>query len=110
MIFLAFKTKVVIMRYVYYPDDFYVNQWLGGEIDFTEFSKDILTLTTVDPANKNSLNFLELKDIRVRGNYMYLVDEKLNMVIRYDIEFIRTQQGVAGWNVKNIRLLDMLQG
>lgn len=110
MIFLAFKTKIVIMRYVYYPDDFYVNQWLGGQIDFTQGSTDILTLSTVDPANKNSLNFLEIKDIRVRGNYMYVVDQKLNMALRYDIEFIRTQQGVAGWNKKNIRLLDMLQG
>ena len=25
LIFLAFKTKVVILRYVYYPDDFYCN-------------------------------------------------------------------------------------
>jgi hypothetical protein len=53
---------------------------------------------------------LELKDVRVRGNYMYLVDEKLNMVLRYDIEFIRTQQGVSAWNKKSIRLLDILQG
>jgi hypothetical protein len=41
---------------------------------------------------------------------MYLVDEKLNMVLRYDIEFIRTQQGVSSWDKRSIRLLDMLQG
>lgn len=110
IIFFAFKTKVVIMRYTYYPDDFYVNQWLGDDIDFTENTKDIIVLDTVDPSNKNSLQFLELKDIRVRGNYMYLVDEKLNMVLRYDIEFIRTQQGVSAWDKKSIRLLDLLQG
>jgi hypothetical protein len=91
LIFLAFKTKVIVMRYIYYPDDFYVNNALGGGIDFRETSKDILTLETVDPANKNSLKFLGLKDVRIRGNYLYVVDEKLNMVLRYDIEYIRTQ-------------------
>jgi hypothetical protein len=35
IIFFTFKTKVVIMRYTYYPDDFYCNQWLGDNIDFT---------------------------------------------------------------------------
>ena len=110
LITLAFKTKVVIMRYIYYPDDFYVNNYLGSGIDFTKNSKDILVLETVDPANKNSLKFLGLRDVRIRGNYLYLVDEKLNMVIRYDIEFIRTQQGVKGWDIKNIRMLDVLQG
>lgn len=110
IIFFLFKTKVVIMRYTYYPDDFYCNQWLGDNIDFTENTKDLIVLDTVDPSNKNSLNFLQLKDIRVRGNYMYVVDEKLNMVLRYDIEFIRTQQGVSAWDKRSIRLLDLLQG
>lgn len=110
VIFLAFKTKICVIRYVYYPDDFYVNEWLGGDIDFTEGSKDILVMETVDPANKNSINFLSIKDIRVNGNYLYVVDEKLSSVSRYDIEYIRTHQGVMGWNVKNIRLIDMLQG
>jgi hypothetical protein len=67
-------------------------------------------METVDPANKNSINFLSIKDIRVNGNYLYVVDEKLSSVGRYDIEYIRTHQGVMGWNVKNIRLIDMLQG
>lgn len=110
IIFFAFKTKIVIMRYTYYPDDFYCNQWLGDNIDFTQNTKDLIVLDTVDPANKNSLNFLQLKDIRVRGNYMYVVDEKLNMVLRYDIEFIRTQQGVSSWDKRSIRMLDILQG
>lgn len=110
IIFMCFKDKVVVMRYVYYPDDFYANTWLGDGLDFTDGTKDLLILDTVDPANKNSLSFLQIKDIRVKGNYMYLVDEKLNMVLRYDIEFIRTQQGVSSWDKRSIRLLDMLQG
>jgi hypothetical protein len=65
--------------------------WLGDTIDFTDSSKDVLVLETVDPANKNSLNFIGLKDIRIKENNLYLVDEKLNMVLRYDIGFLRTQ-------------------
>ena len=110
LIFIAFKTKVVVIRYVYYPDDFYCNQWLGEDISWNDGTKDIITLETVDPSNKNSLQFLGLKDIRIKGNYMYLVDETLNMVLRYDISFLRNEQGVSSWNVKNIRLLDNLQG
>jgi hypothetical protein len=110
LIFIAFKTKVLVMRYIYYPDDFYCNKWLGEDISFNDGSRDIIVLDTVDPANKNSLNFLGLKDVRVRGNYLYLVDETLNMVLRYDISFLRNQQGVSSWNVKSIRLLDSLQG
>lgn len=30
LLFLAFKNKITIIRYIYYPDDFYVNAWLGG--------------------------------------------------------------------------------
>lgn len=110
LIFIAMKTKVVVMRYVYYPDDFYCNNWLGEDISFNDDSKDIIVLDTVDPANKNSLNFLGIKDIRVHGNYLYLVDETLNMVLRYDISYIRKYQGISSWDVKNIRLLDSLQG
>ena len=110
MLFLAFKTKIVILRYIYYPDDYYVNYWLGDTIDFSEGSKDIIVLDVVDPSNKNSLEFLSIKDVRVNGNYMYIVDEKLNMVLRYNIEFIRTSQGVSSWDKKSIRLMDSLQG
>lgn len=110
LIFMAFKNKIVILRYIYYPDDFYVNSWLGGSINFNEGTRDLITLDVVDPSNKNSLEFLQIKDVRVNGNYMYVVDEKLNMVLRYNIEFIRTQQGVSAWDKKSIRLMDSLQG
>lgn len=110
LMFLAFKTKVVIISYIYYPDNYQCNTQLGSDINFNEGTRDILVLETIDPSNKNSLKFSEIADIRVRGNYMYLVDEKLNMVLRYDIEYIRVQQALTGWNIKNIRLLDYLQG
>lgn len=110
LMFLAFKKKIVVLRYIYYPDDFYVNYWLGSDINFNDDSLDIIELDVVDPSNKNSLEFLQIKDVRVNGNYMYVVDEKLNMVLRYNIEFIRTQQGVSAWDKRSIRLMDALQG
>ena len=110
LFFMLFKTQLLILRYVYYPDDFYVNAWLGSDIDFNDGTKDLIVLDTVDPSNKNSLNFLSLSDVRVHGNYMYLVDSKLNMAIRYNIEFIRTQQGVIAWDKRSIRMMDILQG
>ena len=108
--FLAFKDKIVVIRYIYYPDDFYANLWLGSKIDFSDASNDILVLDVVDPSNSNSLQFLQLKDLRVRGNYLYVVDEKLNMVLRYNIEYIRSQQGIMAWDKRSIRLMDSLQG
>ena len=108
--FIAFKNKILILRYIYYPEDFYVNYWLGSDINFNDDSLDYIVIDTVEPANKNSLSFLQLRDVRVRGNYMYVVDGSLNMVIRYNIEFIRTQQGVSSWDKNSIRLMDSLQG
>ena len=105
---MTLKDKIIIMRYVYYPDAFYANTWFGDSINFNDGSRDIIVIDTVDPSNKNSLQFLQLRDVRIRGNYMYVVDEKLNMVLRYNIEFIRTQQGVMSWNKKSIRLMDYL--
>jgi hypothetical protein len=90
LIALAFETKILILRYIYYPEDFYVNAWLGDDLNFNDNSRDFIELSVIDPSNKNSLEFLKLRDIRINGNYMYVVDEKLNMVIRYNIEFIRT--------------------
>ena len=90
LIALAFETKILILRYIYYPEDFYVNAWLGDDLNFNDNSRDYIELSVIDPSNKNSLEFLKLRDIRINGNYMYVVDEKLNMVIRYNIEFIRT--------------------
>lgn len=110
LIALAFETKILILRYIYYPEDFYVNAWLGDDLNFNENSRDFIELSVIDPSNKNSLEFLKLRDIRINGNYMYVVDEKLNMVIRYNIEFIRTAQGVSAWDKKSIRLMDALQG
>jgi hypothetical protein len=58
LIALAFATKIVILRYIYYPEDFYVNAWLGDDLNFNENSRDFIELSVIDPSNKNSLEFL----------------------------------------------------
>lgn len=111
LLFVAFKTKFIIMRYIFYPDNFQKNTRDDSydTIDFNSGS-DVLVFDTIDPANKNTLNFLEISDIRVRGNYLYVVDSKLNMALRYDITYLKEEDGQIVWDVRSLRLLDTLQG
>lgn len=106
MIFLVFKTKVVIFRYNYYQG--MPNK--SPDINFNPGSPDILVLDSVDPATKNSISFLGLIDMELHGNYMYLVDQKLNMVLRYDIAFLLYDESSLGFTLKSIRLIDNLSG
>lgn len=115
MIFFLFSDKLVIFPYIYYQEDqesnkVTVDDHRYPEINFNEGSTDILVLNSIDPSNKNSLKFLGLKDIELHGNYMYLVDEKLNMVLRYDIAYLLNDESDIGFNLKSIRLIDNLQG
>lgn len=111
MIFLLFKNKLIIFPYVYYVgDNEAIEKPEYPEVDFNKGTKDIIVLDSVEPFNKNSLKFLGLKDIEVHGNYMYLVDEVLNMVLRYDISFLLNDESEIGFTPESIRLLDLLQG
>ena len=106
MIFFLFKDKLLIFPYKYY-------QGIEEEIDDINFNKgssDILVFDTIDPCNKNAVKFLGLKDIELHGNYMYLVDEKLNMVLRYDIAYLLNDESEIGFSLNSIRLLDNLSG
>lgn len=107
MIFFLFKDKLVIFPYNYYQGTTNENE---TEVDFNKGSKDILVFDTVDPSNKNAIKFLGLKDIELHGNYMYLVDEKLNMVLRYDITYLLNDESEIGFSLGSIRLLDNLSG
>lgn len=82
---------------------------VGFENKFIDNS-DILVLDRVDPANKNSLAFLDLADLRIHNNQLFLVDKKLNMALRYDIRFLAKQEGLATFNIKSCKLIDSLQG
>lgn len=106
LIFLVFKTKVAIFKYQYY-------QGVAGtppDVNFNTGSTDVVVMDCVDPGAKNSLKFLGLNDIELHGNYMYLVDSKLNMVLRYDIGYLLHDESDLRFNVKSIRLIDNLSG
>lgn len=107
MVFFLFKNKLVIFPYNYYQGATNPNP---TEVDFNKGSKDILVFETVDPNNKNAIKFLGLKDIELHGNYMYLVDEKLNMVLRYDITYLLNDESEIGFSLASIRLIDNLSG
>lgn len=106
LIFLLFNDKLVIFKYDYYPDNFNKNT----DNPVIDFTKDVLVLTTVNPTNKNALSFLHLRDIRIKNNYMFLVDDKLNMVLRYDITYLLKSEESISYDIKSIKLLDLLQG
>lgn len=115
MIFFLFSDKLVIFPYIYYQNDtespqITLDDSRYPEINFNPGSTDIIVLDSVDPNNKNSLKFLGLKDIELHGNYMYLVDQKLNAVFRYDIAYLLNDESDIAFNIKSIRLLDHLQG
>lgn len=114
-IFIAFKNKFMVLKYHFYPNDYQKNTSLG-DLDFNNFEENlwqdddrenaILYLEQVDPSKDNSIKFLNINDIRIRGNYLYLVDKDLNMVLRYDIQYLLKNN----LNIKYIKLVDMLQG
>lgn len=106
MVFFLFVDKLLIFPYKYYQN----TDIEPEDIDFTKGSKDVLVFDTVDPNNKNAIKFLGLKDIEIHGNYMYLVDEKLNMVLRYDITYLLNDESEIGFSLGSIRLLDNLSG
>lgn len=110
LIFLLFKTKLVIFQYPLFIKDNKIVQAEYPEVDFSEGSGEVLVLDRTDTFNKSSLEFLGLKDIEIHGNYMYLVDETLNMVIRYDIDYLLNDDSESWYNTKSIRLIDLLQG
>ena len=106
IVFFLFVDKLLIFPYKYYQG---INTQ-PEDINFNKGSKDILVFDTVDPNNKNAIKFLGLKDIELHGNYMYLVDEKLNMVLRYDIAYLLNDESEIGFSLGSIRLLDNLSG
>lgn len=111
LLFILFKTKLIIIKVNYNLTDNSKNVGEGCNIDFKN-KTNILEITEVDTNSENSLKFLNLKDIEIYDNYMFLVDEKLNMVLRYDISYLINDidENNVAWSRESIRLLDMLQG
>lgn len=100
LIFLGINGKIKIIKHKYYPHD--INK------DDSDLDLNLsLTIDKVDISKGNSISYLNIKDLKIKDNYLYVVDDKLHMVVRYDIEFLRNTLEL---DIKNIRLLDVLQG
>lgn len=116
LIFLMlFKTKLVLFQQRYYPEaeDYQLNFTGTSFVDFNDKEK-VLVLDKIDPHNGSSLTFLNLQDMRIKNNYLYLVDSELNMALRYNAAYLFGENSPdvddAAWDIKILRLLDILQG
>lgn len=129
LIFLAFKSKLIIFRTNYYYRDESKNFSevpIRDEEAFKDFIVDLrpqsvlndveiqqyIEISRIDPDDNTSLQFLNLNCVKVHNNMMYLVDNKLDMVLRYDIDYLVSELEVEenSFNKSSIKLLDVLQG
>lgn len=110
LLFLMFKTKLLITKIKHYinegenfNEDFYLNlREPAGE--------NYIEINCVDPFNKNSLLFKHLTDIKLHKNMLYVCDGELNMVMRYDVEYLISPEEEQAFDIRSIKLLDVLQG
>lgn len=128
IVFLVAKTKLIIFKTKYYfknisegdksssqnfvisKDDYNSSEFL---INLAKNSSDAIHIENIDPHDESSLKFLNLNAIKVYKNAMYLIDSKLDMILRYDIEALMNEEeaNTNNWfNIKSIKLLDIMQG
>lgn len=111
MLFITFKTKLLIIKTKYYytkEDENFINEFnLSESGRGTQF----IELDRIDPADNNSIKFMNLNAIKVYKNMLYLVDSDLNMVLRYDIDLLTSpDEDINTFNIASIKLINMLQG
>lgn len=111
LLMLMFKTKILITRIKHYikEEDNFLDNFT---IDLTKENEgiDYIEINCVDPNNKNSLLFKHLNDIKLHRNMLYVADGGLNMVLRYDVEYLISPEEEQSFNINSIKLLDVLQG
>lgn len=129
LIFLAFKTKLIIFRTNYYYREESKNfsetpirddeQYKDFIIDLRPQSvlkdgevQQYIEISRIDPDDSTSLEFINLNCVKVHNNMMYLVDNKLDMVLRYDIDYLVSELEPVenAFSFYSIKLLDVLQG
>ena len=132
LVFLTFKTKLIIFRTNYYFKDESKNfseKPLQNTDEFKDFIVDLrpqyeldriglgekqqyIEISRIDPDDNTSLEFLNLNCVKVHGNMMYLVDSKLDMILRYDIDYLisENEPEATSFSPLSIKLVDILQG
>lgn len=110
LLFLMFKNKVLITKVKHYinEEENFENE---SAIDLRGLpGENYIVIDCVDPNNKNSLSFKNLTDIKLHKNMLYISDGELNMVMRYDVEYLISPEEEHSFDIKSIQLLDVLQG
>lgn len=128
LVFLVFKTKLLVFKTKYYYNNpsenepFNTKNFINDLNDLTNTeNKDhfinllpnegnAIEITTVDPVDNTSLNFLNLNAIKIYKNMLYLIDSKLDMVLRYDIGYLLNPNEEHALTKESLKLLDNLQG
>lgn len=106
LLLLIFKDKLVFVRFIYEPDK--VQDASKSFLDFTPGSTATVTLDLIDPHNKNSLKFLDIIDAKMNGNQLFVLDRKLNMLVKYDITSFVDSASV--WSINQLRFVSSIQG
>lgn len=109
LVFLLFKTKILIFELKHYITNQSLNYTIGDSLDLCN-AENYLEINSLDPSNKNSLQFKSLRGIKRQKNMLYVTDDELNMILRYDIEFLISREEPQSFNINSIKLLDILQG
>ena len=141
IIFLAFKTKILVLKTKYYFTPEYknysinetknevvlenmsntnkVNNYPNLYFNLTSGGKNnvncgYLEIDTVNYNDEDSLHFLNIENIKVHKNMLYVLDGKLNMVLRYDISYLVSPdediESSNTFNRKSVKLVDILHG
>lgn len=68
---------------------------------------NIFTFSKIDPNNIDSASFKNISGIALDGNYLYVIDNQLNGLFKYDISKCLSDRGAA---TNRIMLVDQIQG
>lgn len=109
LVFLMFKTKLLIFKTKYYYKDISLNYSKDTDIDLKD-GNNFLEIKTIDPGDSTTSDFINLNAIKIYKNFLYIIDSKLDMVLRYNIDYLLSFDGPNYFNLNSIKLLDVLQG
>ena len=141
IIFIAFKTKILVLKTKYYFTPEYknysindirdevalenmtnsdkINNYPDLYFNLTGDGKNnvkcgYLEIDSVNYNDEDSLKFINIENIKVHKNMLYVLDGKLNMVLRYDISYLVSPdeniENSNTFNRKSVKLVDVLHG
>lgn len=119
IVFLLFKTKLLLFKTKYYFDAAtgenknYISSVADkNNPDLQIDLNNAIVIDHINPHDDSSLKFLNLNAIKIHKNSLYLVDNKLDMILRYNIGWLtNSNENIEDvFNENSIILTDVLQG